>query len=202
MEYKHSGNLIFKYGPMNSAKTVNLLTKAYELNARNNNVILLKPAIDTRTASKCIKSRIEGVKSRPCVRVNKEDNLITIIEKEINQVTNGHRIWVLVDEAQFLDPKQIDQLATIVDTYGLTVLCYGIRTDFRTTVFPGAMRLFEIADSIEEISSTCDCGRNNIVNARMDKDGRVVTEGSQVELGAEEKYITLCRKCYYKRINK
>jgi thymidine kinase len=79
-------------------------------------------------------------------------------------------------------------------------MCFGLRTDFRTQLFPGSKRLFEVADSLEEIKSTCDCGNRASVNARIDKDGNIVTEGAQVEVGAEDKYVSLCRKCYNERI--
>jgi thymidine kinase len=81
-------------------------------------------------------------------------------------------------------------------------MCYGLRTDFQTRLFPGSKRLLELADTIEEIKSTCSCGGKAIVNARVDKDGNIVTDGSQVEVGAEDKYITLCRQCYNFRIIK
>ena len=107
--------------------------------------------------------------------------------------------WMLVDEAQFLTPEQVDQLAKVVDDFGCNVMCFGLRTDFRTSLFPGSRRLFEIADSIEEVKSTCSCGRKTIVNARIDKDGNIITEGEQVEIGGNDRYMSLCRKCWSSR---
>jgi thymidine kinase len=104
--------------------------------------------------------------------------------------------WILVDEAQFLTPGQVDQLARIVDELDVNVICYGLRTDFRQQLFPGSKRLFEVADKFEEMRSTCRCGNRADVNVRYNKDGSFVTEGPQVECGSEDKYITLCRKCY------
>jgi thymidine kinase len=104
--------------------------------------------------------------------------------------------WILVDEAQFLTVEQVDQLARIVDELDINVICYGLRTDFRQQLFPGSKRLFEVADKFEEMRSTCRCGNRADVNVRYNKDGSVVTEGPQVECGSEDKYITLCRKCY------
>ncbi len=107
-----------------------------------------------------------------------------------------HPDWILVDEAQFLAPEQVDQLACVVDTYGINVICYGLRTDFQTRLFEGSRRLFEIADTIDEIKSTCNCGRKTIVNARIDSRGEIITEGDQVEIGGNDRYISVCRNCW------
>lgn len=202
MEYRHKGKLIFKYGPMNSAKTVNLLTKAFELEARNQNVFCLRPSVDDRETKSIIRSRISGIEPRECLLIAPEANIIKICEDIINCIGNTKRIWFLVDEAQFLSSYQIEGLASIVDTYNVTIVCYGLRTDFKTKLFPGSLRLFELADDISEIKSTCECGNDNIVNARIDKNGNLILEGEQVETGTEDKYITLCRSCYNKMKNK
>ena len=199
MEYRHKGKLIFKYGPMNSAKTVNLLTKAYELEARSQNVFCLRPSIDDREKNSIIKSRIEGITPRKCFLISPSANIIKICETIINHIGNVRRTWILVDEAQFLSREQVNDLALVVDTYNVTIICYGLRTDFQTKLFPGSMRLFEIADEISEIKSTCECGNDNIVNARIDSKGNLLLDGEQVETGAEDKYITLCRSCYNKK---
>ncbi|MDE6009183.1 MAG: hypothetical protein K2G90_08255, partial [Muribaculaceae bacterium] len=107
--------------------------------------------------------------------------------------------WMLVDEAQFLTACQVDELARVVDDFGCNVICYGLRTDFQTKLFEGSRRLFEIADSIEEVKSTCTCGRKTIVNARIDMEGRIVTEGAQVEIGGNDRYVAICRKCWRER---
>lgn len=105
--------------------------------------------------------------------------------------------WLLVDEAQFLTTEQVDELSDVVDCLNINVICYGLRTDFKTHLFDGSKRLFEIADTFEEIKTTCDCGTEKcIYNLRIDSEGNVVTEGKQVEVGGEDKYITVCRKCY------
>jgi thymidine kinase len=104
--------------------------------------------------------------------------------------------WFLIDEAQFLTAEQVDQLARIVDDYGSNVVCYGLRTDFKSNLFEGSRRLFEIADTIDEIKSTCTCGRKTIVNARIDQNGDFVEDGAQVEIGGDDKYIAVCRKCW------
>ena len=104
--------------------------------------------------------------------------------------------WILVDEAQFLTPEQVDQLAQVVDEYGINVICYGLRTDFRTHLFEGSRRLLEIADTIDEIKSTCTCGRKTIVNARVNSLGEIITEGAVVEIGGNDRYIAVCRRCW------
>ena len=109
------------------------------------------------------------------------------------------KYWILIDESQFLSRAQVDQLARIVDDYGSNVICYGLRTDFQTNMFEGSQRLFEIADSIDEIKSTCSCGRKTIVNARIDKNGNIVNDGEQVEIGGDDKYVALCRSCWRSR---
>ena len=113
----------------------------------------------------------------------------------------GHHDVVIVDECQFLTPEQIEQLRQLVDEENLPVLCFGLRTDFLTHLFPGSRRLFELADSITEIKTICDCGRKATTNARISPDGYVVTEGDQVFLGGNDSYIAMCHKCYQDYIN-
>ena len=109
---------------------------------------------------------------------------------------------IIADEAQFFQPEQIDQLRDIVDTYNVPVFCYGLRTDFRTKLFPGSARLLEIADSITELKTVCSCGSKAIVNARLDGAGHVITEGEQVMLGGNESYEPMCYKCWKKALEK
>ena len=101
--------------------------------------------------------------------------------------------------AQFLNAQQIDQLARVVDDYGVNVVCYGLRTDFQSHLFEGSRRLLEIADTIDEVKSTCSCGRKTIINARIDSSGNIVTDGDQVEIGGDDKYVALCRSCWRNR---
>ena len=156
----------------------------------------MKSTIDTRDEG-VIRSRFKDT-SEPCLPIKSDTDVFIEVTKQIAGGLSPK--WILVDEAQFLDPKQVDQLARVVDVFSINVMCFGLRTDFQTHLFPGSKRLFEIADSLEEIKSTCDCGERNSVNARIDKNGHIVTEGAQVEVGAEDKYISLCRKCYNQRI--
>lgn len=187
------GKLYFRYGTMGSAKTALLLTTAYNFEERGMHYVCLKPIIDTRESSNVIRSRI-GIE-RECRWIYHDSDLYDMIRtmfKERNAVID----WILVDEAQFLTPDQVDQLARIVDDYGSNVICYGLRTDFRSNLFEGSRRLFEIADTIDEIKSTCSCGRKTIINARIGANGDFVEEGAQVEIGGDDRYIAVCRKCW------
>lgn len=187
------GKLYFRYGTMGSAKTAMLLTTAYNFEERNMTYICMKPVVDTREKDNVIRSRI-GIE-RKCEWIY-PDTDIYIRAQELFEQTMTVIDWFLIDEAQFLSEEQVDQLARVVDDYGSNVICYGLRTDFRTRMFEGSRRLFEIADSIDEIKSMCSCGRKTIVNARIDANGDFVQEGEQVEIGGNERYIAVCRKCW------
>ena len=107
---------------------------------------------------------------------------------------------VITDECQFFTESQIDSLRRLVNERSIPVLCFGLRTDFLTKLFPGSLRLFEVADSISEIKTICECGSKATVNARIDGEGRIVTEGSQVMLGGNDSYIAMCHRCYVEKI--
>lgn len=188
-----TGKLYFRYGTMGSAKTALLLTTAYNFEERGMSYLCFKPSIDTREKKNVIRSRI-GIE-RECLWIFRETDLFAQI-KDLGETTGVRPEWILVDEAQFLTAEQVDQLALIVDTYGINVICYGLRTDFKTQLFEGSRRLFEIADTIDEIKSTCNCGRKTIVNARIDSRGEIITEGDQVEIGGNDRYIAVCRNCW------
>lgn len=151
-----------------------------------------KPVVDTRDKKNVIRSRI-GIE-RECAWIYHETNLYTEIHDMLASGEGPQ--WILVDEAQFLTPQQVDQLAQAVDDFGINVICYGLRTDFRTNLFEGSRRLLEIADTIDEIKSTCTCGRKTIVNARVNSRGEIITEGDVVEIGGNDKYIAVCRSCW------
>lgn len=194
------GKLYFRYGTMGSAKTALLLTTAYNFEERGMSYMCFKPVIDTRDKKNIIRSRI-GIE-RECKWIYADTDLYAMIRR-IFEETLTVPSWLLIDEAQFLSASQVDQLADIVDDYGCNVVCYGLRTDFRTNLFEGSRRLFEIADSIDEIKSTCSCGRKTIVNARVDSKGNIITEGEQVEIGGNDRYMSVCRKCWHnKRIER
>lgn len=185
--------LYFRYGTMGSAKTALLLTTAYNFEERKMRYLCLKPVIDTRDSKNVIRSRI-GIE-RECQWIYPSTDLYEFT-RDYFRTTGVVVDWFLVDEAQFLTTEQVDQLSRVVDDFGTNVICYGLRTDFQTHLFEGSKRLFEIADTIDEIKSTCTCGNKTIVNARIDANGDFITEGAQVEIGGDDKYIAVCRKCW------
>lgn len=190
------GKLYFRYGTMGSAKTALLLTQAYNFEERGMEYLCMKPIIDTRDKENVIKSRI-GIK-RECLWIHPDTDIYELVKTSFEE-TLIVKDWILIDEAQFLAREQVDQLARIVDDYGCNVVCYGLRTDFQSNMFEGSQRLFEIADTIDEIKSTCSCGRKTIINARIDADGSVITDGNQVMIGGDDKYIAMCRRCWRNR---
>lgn len=179
--------LYFRYGTMGSSKTANALMVQFNYQEREQKALLLKPAVEVRDGYQQIKSRI-GLSS-PCLLV--EDCINS--EGEIKTRDFQYYDCVIVDEAQFLTPKQVDSLARIVDDYGVPVICYGLRADFQGNLFPGSMRLMAVADKIEEVKTVCWCGRKATNNARFNENG-IVRKGEQFELGGNDKYIALCRK--------
>ena len=184
---------------MNSSKSTMLLTKAYSFQERNIPFICIKPKVDTRNGVNTISSRI-GI-SRPCTPVATDTNIFEYIQNavELASATGGDKFeWVLVDEAQFLTAAQVEQLADVVDELDINVMCYGLRTDFQTKLFEGSKRLLELADNIEELKISCECGRKAIINTRIDKNGEIVLDGEQIEIGGNDRYISLCRRCYHK----
>ncbi|MDE5726551.1 MAG: thymidine kinase [Duncaniella sp.] len=187
------GKLYFRYGTMGSAKTALLLTTAYNFEERGMKYVCMKPVIDTREATNVIRSRI-GIE-RECLWIYHNTDLYETA-KELFAKDSRVIDWFLVDEAQFLTADQVDQLARVVDDFGSNVICYGLRTDFKSHLFEGSRRLFEIADTLDEIKSTCTCGRKTIINARIDTNGDMVEEGEQVEIGGDERYLAVCRKCW------
>lgn len=190
--------LYFRYGTVNSAKTLNLLAVAHNYRQQGKRVILVKPALDTRFGADWIAARA-GLKEHA-------DILVPTGEK-ISFDFPEDTACVLVDEAQFLDPACIDQLSNLAHacTYrpysrrGIPVICYGLRTDFRRQFFPAARRLMELADSIEEIKTICHyCESKAIFNLKL-VDGVATVDGPSVELGDQEKYVAACADCYHEQ---
>lgn len=186
--------LYFRYGTMGSAKTAMLLTTAYNFEERGLKYLCMKPVVDTRDKKNVIRSRI-GIE-RECRWIYSDSNLYQEIKDLLDADLQGAPNWLLVDEAQFLSREHVDQLAAIVDDFAINVVCYGLRTDFQGNLFEGSRRLFEMADTIDEIKSTCTCGRKTIMNARIDSRGQIITEGEQVEIGGNDRYVACCRKCW------
>ena len=180
--------LYFKYGAMGSSKTAQALITKYNYEENDMRVWLIKPSADTRDGVMTLRSRI-GLEAI-CNPIAPDTDVLACFAQRA-----GHCDVVIVDECQFLPPEQIEQLRAIVDTYNIPVLCFGLRTDFQTRLFPGSMRLMELADCIEEIKTMCDCGAKATVNARIN-DGYIVTEGAQVVLGGNDCYIAMCHRCY------
>ena len=180
--------LYFKYGAMGSSKSAQALITKFNYEELGMTVWLIKPGTDTRDGVDVIQSRI-GLRETAQV-IAPEDDIIEAYRKA------GRHDVIIADEAQFFTPEQIDGLRTLVDEDELPVLCFGLRTDFLTHFFPGAQRLMELADSLTEIKTVCSCGRKATVNARIDEQGHIVTEGSQVLLGGNDRYIAMCHKCW------
>lgn len=184
--------LYFKYGAMGSSKTAQALITKFNYEERGMKVWLIKPSIDNRDGIDEVASRI-GLHQK-CLTIYPEDSIWEIFAEQ-----SGIDV-IITDECQFFTPEQIDDLRRIVDEYSLPVLCFGLRTDFQTHLFPGSARLFEVADSITEIKTVCDCGSKAIVNARISPDGRIITHGEQVMVGGNESYKAMCHACWKKKI--
>lgn len=187
--------LYFNYGVMKSKKSLLLLATAHDFDEKNIPILVIKPSADTRDGADIIKSRA-GVE-RKCVSVDVHINLFELVSKinHVKMATLEEGIkWVLVDECQFLAEEQVDQLSDVVDFLGINVMCYGLRTDFKSKLFPASKRLFELADDIEEIKTTCHCGEKASINARFSPEGKIITEGSQILIGGDDLYRAICRK--------
>jgi len=196
-----SAHLRFYFGSMASAKSLRLLTTAYNFEEKGVQIMVLKPALDTRDGEGVIRSRA-GLE-RKCIMVDKDVNLYKAIKAYKNVLASQLETlkWVIIDECQFLTEEQVDQLSDAVDFLDVNVMCFGLRTDFQSHLFPGSKRLFELADDIEEIKSTCECGeRKTSINARFDENGEIIIEGSQVEIGGNDKYRAICRKCWKDKV--
>lgn len=194
------GKIKFNYGAMGSGKSLHLIATAHNFKMHSIPFIVLKSKIDNRDGDDVIHSRAIG--DIECVSILPDENLFELISKYLNAdlLYGGYGLkWILIDECQFLTEKQVDELAAVADNFGINILCYGLRTDFKTRLFPGSKRLFEIADSFEEIKSSCYCNSKTIFNARINNNGEIVTDGEQIEVGGDDRYVSLCRKCYFKK---
>ena len=184
--------LYFRHGTVGSAKTLNLLAVAHNYQQQGKRPFLIKPALDVRFGEGTIRSRA-GVEKPADLQVAPDTRLDPALVAGVD--------CILVDEAQFLSREVVDQLRDLTRALGVPVICYGLRTDFRSGLFEGAQRLFELADSIEEIKTTCAyCTRKAILNLKL-IDGRATLEGPTIDLGTEEKYLPTCYRCWHERIN-
>ncbi len=181
--------LYFYYASMNAGKSTNLLQAAFNYAERGQATMLLTAALDDRFEPGTIASRI-GL-TAPATPFDAQTDIAACVRDRLAQ---SPLACVMVDEAQFLTPIQVDQLARLCDGDGVPVLAYGLRTDFRGDLFPGSARLLAIADSLVEIKSVCTCGRKATMNLRVDAEGRPVAQGAQTAIGGNERYVALCRR--------
>ncbi|MEM9488363.1 MAG: thymidine kinase [Myxococcota bacterium] len=176
--------LYFRYGTMDSAKTMNLLAVAHNYRKQGKRVLLLKPRLDDRFGAERIASR-SGLSAEADLLVGDDDELPVASFRGVD--------CVLVDEAQFLAPAVVEQLRRLTVDPGVPIICYGLRTDFQTQLFPGSKRLLELADRIEEVKVTCQyCGKKATFNLRLSADGQAQVSGPQVQLGADDEYVPVC----------
>ncbi|KAK1350831.1 thymidine kinase [Hamiltosporidium tvaerminnensis] len=181
--------LYFRYGAVSSAKTLNLLAVSHQYRQQGKAVVVIKPSIDTRFNIKTVRSRA-GLETEADIIIHPECNIFDKLK------THKNIFCVLVDESQFFTKEHINQLRDIVDIRDIPVICYGLRTDFKTHLFPAVVRLFEICDVIEEVKSTCSfCNKKSTMNLKS-VDGVFVTQGPSIEMGCEEKYLPACYPCF------
>jgi thymidine kinase len=179
----------FYYASMNAGKSTTLLQADFNYRERGMATMLWTAALDDRGGDRAIESRIG---------LHTEAHRFAADTELWDRITAAHRVeplaCVLVDEAQFLAPTQVWQLARVADEAGIPVLCYGLRTDFQGELFPGSAVLLGIADALVELKAVCDCGRKATMNLRVDESGAAVKEGAQTEIGGNDRYVALCRK--------
>ena len=190
--------LYFRYGAMNSGKSTALLQLAHNYEKNGMSILLLKPSKDKKGDNKVV-SRL-GIERKVDYLIKPKDS----IKKIISHHLKDNKIkCLIVDEAQFLEPSQVDELSKFASEADIPVICYGLRTDFKLNGFPGSIRLLEIANDIEELKTICSCGSKAIFNARY-VDGEFCLEGEQVAIDGMDNvtYKSMCPKCYYEKINK
>ena len=185
-----NAKLYFFYGAMGSAKTAHLLINAFNCREKGLHPLVLTAAADTRGRVGEVSSRI-GLKEEATPIGPSSDmfRFVSIINSS-NKVD-----LVLADEVNLMAPRNVDDMARVVDELGITVMAYGLRADFRTRLFPASRRLMELADTIYELKTLCRCGRKAIVNARL-KGGRILVRGPQILVGGNETYSPMCRRCW------
>ena len=176
--------LYFKYGAMGSSKTANALMARFNYEERGQEALMVKPQIDVRDGEHMVRSRI-GL-TYPCVYFHEM--------RALGDEALQKYACIIVDEAQFLTREEVLYLVHLVDECGIPVMCYGLRADFKGELFPGSYELLVMADKIEEVKTICWCAKKATFNARFDAHGKVLKEGEQVVLGANDKYIGLCRR--------
>lgn len=189
--------LYFYYSAMNAGKTTTLLQSAYNYHERGMRTRILTPKLDNRAGEGVVASRI-GLKAEG-LRFERDDDLLGLIDADI--AANGKLDCVLVDEAQFLTKAQVWQLSDVADKRGIPVLAFGLRTDFRGELFEGSQYLLAWADKLEEIKTICHSGRKATMVVRVDEHGRAITDGPQVEIGGNERYVSVSRAEFKKIVD-
>jgi thymidine kinase len=186
-------DLTFYYGPMGCSKTANALMARHNILSNGQKVWLIKPAVDTRDDKLLADGRKRYIVRS---RVGIEAEAYPIYPDDHITISSPIQC-IICDEAQFLQPWQVDELNNIAKDFNIPVMCYGLKTDFRTKFFPGSERLFEIADRLIELETFCECGNKATISAKF-IDGALVTEGEQIDIGGDEKYKALCYSCWKK----
>ena len=186
--------LYFRYGAMNCGKSSSLLQVAYNYDERDNKVVLIKPMVDKKGEDKIV-SRI-GISRKVDYLIKEEESILEKLRGELSTAN-----CILVDEAQFFSKEQIDELFIIAKSYDVPVICYGLRTDFKTNSFPGSRRLLEVADELTELETICRCGKIARFNARI-INGEFVSDGDQIAIDEKNNvtYESLCGKCYLEKV--
>lgn len=185
-------SLFFYHAAMNAGKSTSLLQSAHNYEERGMKVLVVGYAGDNRAGDVLINSRI-GLTRKPDLLFGADRNFIPEL---YHKAATGQYHCILVDECQFLTAWEVEGLAMICDQNDIPILCYGLKTDFQSNLFEGSKRLLELADKIVEMKTICSCGRKATMNARLDKDGGMVVDGDVVQIGGNESYQSMCRKCY------
>ncbi len=181
--------LYFYYSSMNAGKSTALLQSSYNYRERGMNTLVLAPLLDDRYGGGKVSSRI-GLESE-AITFSQEDDLLDIVN---GQTKEAPLHCVLIDEAQFLTKDQVFQIGEVTDRLNIPVLAYGLRTDFQGEPFEGSKYLLAWSDNLKELKAICDCGTKATMVIRLDAEGNAVTKGSQVEIGGNDRYISMCRK--------
>jgi thymidine kinase len=187
--------LYFYYAAMNAGKSTTLLQADFNYRERGMETMLWTARLDERAGAGVIGSRI--ALSAPAHTYDENIDLFAAITDELKRRKLD---CILVDEAQFLSQRHVLQLCEVADRLDIPVLCYGLRTDFQGKLFPGSAALLALADSMIELKAVCECGRKATMNLRVDKDGNAVAAGVQTEIGGNDRYIALCRKHFFERL--
>ena len=179
--------IYYRFGTMGSSKTANALMVKFNYEEKGYRVKLIKPSLDTRDGNNIVKSRI-GLESE-AISFTRKDDIINWFYSEESICD-----CIIVDEVQFFTKEQIEDLKYIAELY-VPVLCYGLKTNFKSELFEASKRLLEIADSISEIKSICACGKKSLINAKY-KDNKIIYDGDEIDIGGNEKYVGMCYKCW------